>query len=537
MDERHSSVRLYEMPSRRLLALLLKIDVADTTLSGLADDQLGPIVSRSLTVSFGGLTGDDGLSVLRRALDECAQPGLQDREAAIPVLCRTIYDLYCAGAGVPAVNFEVFEAVFSRFLVLLRDGLTQAAGPQLIDTPGRTFGALNLEELSRLQAPEELSRYMASLVACFRKRQVLSTVDADYLISLLEKTVSSPGYLRFLGEDKKRQEIARLLHLAMIIQSSDGPSDPAANDLIITIGLLLYNISPSEKAAAGLAAARPSTVCPALLYHYNAVLAMNYVLTGQLGLASGHATLASGCTEDRGMTAYMWVLQGCIALRQGDHRRALDLLKRAGACAPDGRIKALACFCRGVIFSEKKEYANAIGCFREAAGHVTDPLDSATVHDNIGCCACELGDLTRAELSFTELEKLADHLDGDDALRCRLAASSHFARISRARGEFPRAVEYYRQALEIALRSGDRQAVANQLGYLGTACACTGDADTALQFLNACMTNSEHLSYWPGIRFAYWHIDRMLVEKGDRAGTQTFLETYASRYPELRNLR
>jgi tetratricopeptide (TPR) repeat protein len=303
--------------------------------------------------------------------------------------------------------------------------------------------------------------------------------------------------------------------------------------MIVTLGLLLYNISPSERAASSLAAVQPSAACPALQYHYYAILALSYLLTGQHELAASNAAMAGSCTMDPGMIAYVSILQGCIALRQGDWERAVDQLELAGSYAPGGRIKALAYFYRGILFSEKGDYANAIGCFREAGTYATDPLDLATIRNNLGACALKLCDLPLAEISFTEMEKLSDRLKDNNALQCRLVACSHLGAIWRAKGEYPLAIGRYRQALKLALRSDDSKAVANQMGNLGTAYARAGDAATALQFLNTCMALSERMSYWPGIRFAYWHISRLLYEAGNQSAAREFQDTYSSRYPEL----
>jgi tetratricopeptide (TPR) repeat protein len=307
--------------------------------------------------------------------------------------------------------------------------------------------------------------------------------------------------------------------------------------MIVTLGLLLYNISPSEAVASSLATLRPSVRCPELQYHYDVIMALNYVLTGKLDPASVHAERARQSAVDGGMTAYVLILQGRIALGQGDYDRALDLLKNAGSSAPDGRIKALAHFYRGVVFSEKNEYAEAIGCFREAGDHVADPEDRAIIYNNLGSCAFYLGDLPLAERSFTEMEKLAHRLNDDSALQCRLVASSIFGAIYREKAEYDRAIERFRAALKLALRSGDGKAVANETGRLGAVYACAGETETALQFLNTCMVLSERISYWPGIQFAYWHIDRLLEEKGNKTEARKFLDIYSSRYPELRNLR
>jgi tetratricopeptide (TPR) repeat protein len=375
------------MLSRRLLAMLLDMDDAGDMLSGLTDNRLYSAVRRSLTAGFGDLQGDDGMSVLLRVLDEYASPGQDDRDLENSSLCRTLYDRLINEAPASDISYDEFRAAFGRFLIELRNSLVQEAVPQLMEPPCRAFGRLNLDELSRMQASEALFRYMSGLVTYYRDQAVIPAFAAGYLIDMIEKMVSAPGYLRFLGDDKKHLEIARLLNLASVVQSSNVSPGPVVDDMIVTIGLLLYNIRPSETVASSLAALRPSTRCPALQYHYDAVLALNYVLTGKLDQASVHAELARGSAIDDGMTAYLLILQGCIALGRGDYDRALDLQKNAGSCAPGGRIKALAHFYRGIVLSEKKDYAKAIGCFREAGTHVTDPLDQATICNNLGSCA------------------------------------------------------------------------------------------------------------------------------------------------------
>jgi tetratricopeptide (TPR) repeat protein len=525
------------MPSRRLLALLLDMDDAGDTLSGLTEDLLDSVIRRSIAAGFGDLQGDDGLAVLLRALDEYVSSGQGDRGLETSSLCRTLYNRLHSEAQVSGISYSEFEAAFGRFRATLRDSLARATEPRLTDLPCRQFGRLSLDELSRMQAPEALSSYMASLAIYFRDQAVIPAFAADHVIDLVEKMVSAPGYLRFLGEDKKRLEIARLLNLASVVRSSNVPPGPIVDDMIVALCLLLYNIRPSETVASSLAALRPSARCPALQYHYYAILALNYVLTGKLDHALAHAEMARKSADDGGMMAYVMILQGCIALGQGDHDRALDLLKNAGSCAPEGRIKALAHFYRGIVFSEKKEYAGALGCFREAGASMTDPMDKVTIYNNIGSCAFYLGDLPLAERSFTEMEKLAHHLDGESALQCRLVASSIFGAIHREKGEYDQAVERFLAALKLALRSGEGKAVANEMGNLGAAYARAGEAETARQFLNTCMVLSERISYWPGIQFAYWHIGRLLAENGNKSEAGKFLETYASRYPELKNLR
>jgi tetratricopeptide (TPR) repeat protein len=200
-------------------------------------------------------------------------------------------------------------------------------------------------------------------------------------------------------------------------------------------------------------------------------------------------------------------------------------------------LRALASFYRGIIYFERKEYANAMACFESASTHVIDALDQVTVYNNICTCAMHLGDLPRAERVFSEIEKLSGQLKGDHSLRCQLMASSYGGAIQQARGEYDRAIELFRQALKLALRSGDGTAIANQLGNLGTAYARAGNGEKGFQLLNACMAYSERVGYWAGIRFAYWHIHRMLLESGNSSEARKFMETYSARYPELKNLQ
>jgi tetratricopeptide (TPR) repeat protein len=527
------------MPLKRLITLLLGLNETGYLISGLSDDLLNSIVCRSLKSSFGDVISDEGMAILQRALVKCSP---SESAFYIPdksTICRSLYDQLSAGIPSTEVSYDRFEIAFIQLVAALRESLAQVTEPQLTDLPCREFGSLNLDELSRMQAPDELFDHISNIVAHFRDRGIISASDAGFIIDLAEKMVSAPGYLRFLGEDKKREEMARLMDVAVIVRSEGAKADIALNDMIVILGLLLYNIKPSEKAASGLSSVRPSAVCMELQYHYNAILALNYMLTGKLDLASQHAALAVCSTGDPGSQAqaYVRILQGCIAIGQNNLDQAAGLLEKAGNSAPEGRIKALALFYRGLVFSEKMEYEKAIASFQEAASCVTDPVDRAIIHNNIGSCAARIGDLALAETSSAEMERLSSHLNGDTALQCRLAASSHFGALLRTRGEYAKAVERYQQALELAVRSGDTTAIANQIGSLGVAFARAGNDEKAFELLNTCMAYSERTGYWAGIKFAYWHIRHMLLEKGNHAEAGKFLETYVTRYPELKNLQ
>jgi tetratricopeptide (TPR) repeat protein len=307
--------------------------------------------------------------------------------------------------------------------------------------------------------------------------------------------------------------------------------------MLVALGLLLYNISPSENVAAYLASIRPTNASSALQYHYNAVLALNHLLTGRLRRASAYAARARRMTADQGMASYIYILQGCIAIRQGDYGRAVALLDDAASTAPAGRMSALIAFYRGIVLFEKRAYSSAIRCFECAGDSTADPLDKVVVHNNIGSCAMYLGDMRRAEEEFLAMEQLAWHLNRHLARKCLLTVSSYIGALSRARRENAKAIERYENSLKIAVSTGDGKLIANQTGNLGVAYASAGATAKAVQLLNSCMAYSERIGYWAGIRFACWHICHTLAGAGQRTEARRFHDSYAARYPELRYLR
>lgn len=529
------------MLPRHLIELLLDLYSytgarESISIFSLSDDVVTSLLRRSLASAFSDVLDEDGLLALVSSL-ECYDPWRHHSETPDnSTLCRTIYDLFRGQSPGCSLTYEEFDRHFRQFTSALNSALEKVAEPQLMDTPCREFGELDIDELSKMQVPVELSGYMIGLAQYLGDTGVIMAHDADHIKELIGKMASAPGYLRFLSKEKKYQEIVWLFGLMRGMQSPDIPPGPAIDDLMASLCLLLFNIRPSDKIASRLTSIRPSNANAALLYHYNAILALNHMLTGRYRLASAYAARALRMTSDKCMRAYISILQGCIAIRQSDYDRAIDLLDDASSRAPAGRMSALIAFYRGVIYFEKREYSNAIVCFESAGASVTDPLDMVTVHNNIGSCAMYLGDVHRAEAEFLAMEKLAWRLSRQLALKCQLAASSYIGAISRALGDNDKAIERYENALKLAVSSNDGTAIANQMGNLGTAYARAGDRVKALRLLNSCMTYSERMGYWAGIRFAYWHICRLLGENGYGPEARKFSETYASRYPELKDL-
>ncbi|OPY26379.1 MAG: Tetratricopeptide repeat protein [Methanocella sp. PtaU1.Bin125] len=502
----------------------------------LSDDVVTSLLRRSLASAFSGALDDESISKLASAL-ECYDPWMHRSETpGSSTLCRVMFERFREQSPDNTLIFEEFDRCFRQFTSALSRSLEQVAEPQLMDTPCREFGELDVDQLSHMQAPGELSGYMIGLARYLADMGVIMSPDADHVEALVGKMASAPGYLRFLSKEKKYAEIVWLLGLMRGLRSPGMMPGPAVDDLKVSLGLLLFNIRPSEKVASCLTSLRPSNASAALLYHYNAVLALNHLLIGRYRLASAYAARALQMTANESMKAYVGILQGCIAIRQSDYGRAIGLLNEASARAPAGRMKGLIAFYRGTIFFERREYANAIVCFEAAGASVTDPLDRVTVHNNIGSCAMYLGDLHRAEAEFLAMDKLAGQLNGQLARKCQLAASSYIGAISRALGDNARAIERYRNALKLAISTKDERAIANQLGNLGTAYARAGDMVRAHKLLDSCMTYSERMGYWPGIRFAYWHTCRLLMENGNRAEARKFSDAYVSRYPELKDL-
>ncbi len=508
-------------------------------ISGLSDDILLSLMRQSMASGFGDILDKDGLSALASSIDRYDLRGQQAGTSEKASLCQAIFETFRGQSPDSDITYKEFDRHFKRFISELNSALVQAAVPQLMDVPCREFGELDLDELSKMQVPEELSGYMISLVQHFQVRGAITASDADHMAELIEKMASAPGYLRFLSKEKKYQEIVWLFGVVRDLQSSGIPPDPAMDDMKASLGLLLFNIRPSEKVASYLTSVRPSNASSALQYHYNVILALNHMLTGHFRLASKYAARALQVTSDKNMMAYVSILQGCIAIRQGDYDRAIGLLNDASSLIPAGRmrLRALIAFYRGIVFFENREYANAIKCFESAGTSVTDPLDLVTIHNNIGSCAMHLGDVRRAEEEFLQMEKHAWSLNSQLARKCQLSAHSYIGAISRALGDHIKAIERFENALKLAVSSKDGKAIANQMGNLGTAYAKAGDHAKALQLLNSCMAYSERMGYWAGIRFAYWHICHTLAAIGHRSEARKFSDVYTARFPELRYLQ
>lgn len=531
------------MPSRSLLELLLNDCGARTgRLDGITDDVLHSLLHRSALAAFENLLRDAGIETLvailespHQALSGTSQRG--DRAS----FARQIYRQLKPDFGVSA-GFEEFDTRFSRFLQTLSGLIDYTRAPKLIELPGREFGETGIGKLASLQAPEELAGYMAYLVTGFKDRGALSPRAAEHLAGLIEKISSAPGYLQYLHLEKKHGEVARLFNTVRGLQSYGQQDDPATRDLLVSIGILLFNLSPSEKIVSFLSSVRPSPASPALLYHYCSVLALNHLLSGRPDPAEAFASCALKSATDGEKKAYIHMLRGCISISRGDYGRAVASFREATASLMDedasavsGRFKGLIAFYTGVVLFETGEYANAIAFFEDAGRHVSDALDQATVHNNIGLCALQIGDEARAYREFQATERLSSRLKGTQASQCMLLVSSYKWAIHGSLDDTEKAIGYYRRALKLASGRGDHTAVANLLGNLGATYAKMGNFGPALRALNACMAHAERHGYWEGIRFAFWHIYHTLLAV-DRDEARRFREAYASKYPELRDL-
>jgi tetratricopeptide (TPR) repeat protein len=398
--------------------------------------------------------------------------------------------------------------------------------PELTMGPCRDFGLPGLEEIASLPSPSMMPAYMKGLVGQLKAEGIVPEEEALYLVELVDTMAMAPGYVRFLDDGKKQEKALRLYDISQRLSSA---AHPLRDDLLLAIGIILFNLSPSEKLADRLSGLKPQG--GPLSYEYHSMMALNELLMDRLDSAGLYADVALEVAQDQDRRAYVKMLKGCIELKRGDPESAIGYLDD---CKANDRLKARASFYAGIVRYERKDFLDALRHFESAGTRANDILDVLAARCNVGACAVNLGNLGLGEKEFQEVNRSMWKKSGPRELHRKLLANSYMGIISRARGDYPEAEGYYKEALKSCIKLSDTVGIANQVGNMGLLHRSAGDPNTALRLFNACLLYSERMGYWNGIRFSYENVHGILVDTGKAPEARKFKEMYASRYPGLK---
>ncbi len=395
--------------------------------------------------------------------------------------------------------------------------------PELTMGPCRDFSGL--EEIYRLPAPAAMPERMKRMAGQLALEGALGEDEALYLAELVDRTIVAPGYVRLLDVEKKREQAVRLYEISRRLSSS---THELRDAMLLSIGILLFSLSPSEKLAGALSDMEPSN--GPLAYEFHSMMALNYLLMERPEEAETHADEAIASTPDREQLEYMRVLKGSIALRRGDPERAVGLLGQPNG----GRLKTLASFYTGIVHYEKEDYWGAIDYFESARPGAADALDEMAIGCNVGACAVNTGDFCLAERELRDVSRSAWKKSGARETYRRLIADSYLGIISREHGDYPQAEIHYKEALKACIAQKNTVGIANHVGNLGLLHRHSGDPTAALRLLNSCLVYSERMGYWNGIRFSIDNLCGTLADIGQTPEARKLWETYTARYPGLK---
>jgi tetratricopeptide (TPR) repeat protein len=364
--------------------------------------------------------------------------------------------------------------------------------PELTMGPCRDFGQPGLEEVARMPPPTALSAHVKGIVGKLQAEGIMPAEEAIYLSGLVDTMAVAPGYAKFLDEEKKQEKALRLYDISQRLSSV---THPLKDDLLLAIGIVLFNLSPSEKLFDTLSGLKP---CGLLSYEYNSMMALNELMKGRLDEADSYADSALESARDQDGRSYVNMLKGCIELRRGDPESAIGYLDD---CNANRRLSARASFYAGIVRYERQDYREALKRFESAGEGAGDELDVLAVKCNVGACALNLGDMGRGEKEFRDVNRSTWKKSGSREVRRKLLANSYMGIISRATGRYPEAENYYKEALKSCVRLNDTVGIANQIGNMGLLHRHAGDTSTALRLFNACLVYSERMGTGTGYAF------------------------------------
>jgi tetratricopeptide (TPR) repeat protein len=545
------------MPSPYLLKQLFRqikphvLELIIDRIMGMSEKDITGLISESVKKGFSTILDDNGIKVLIEVLDgydvgsSCCKDGI-----LLMSLESGIFEAFKKRMPGNKIDKREFSKCFKCFLDDIEssikgqsiEGRDKASHkkiriPEIMETPFREFGEIGLNEITGMPSDAGLSEYMIGLINYYRSRNIISANDSKRTISLIEKMSAAPGYLRFLDIKKKYNEVMRLYRIVRDVGASGIGPGPYHDDLMISVGIILFNIEPSKKLVGYLSRLKPSEYSGYLLYEYNAILALNYLLEGNVELASSHARNALLRSWDIKRKAYIRILQGCIKIKQMEPYNAIRYFSNAAELIKSGRLKALALFYTGIVLYEECDIVGAISCFEEARENITDSMDMITIHNNIGSCAVSLGDIDRAVREFEAMEKLAGKMRGNQANMCMMISNSYMGIISRIKGDHEQAKERYRSAIRMCASMKYNEGISNQLFNMGILYRNKNDIESALRLFRASLTYSEKTGYFKGIKYSFENMYDTMLTAGRKKEAEVLKKFYDSRYPDLKNFK
>lgn len=426
--------------------------------------------------------------------------------------------LYCAGTRKEIISLENPAC---------RESLTE-----LKELPCRSCGGpASPDRHDRM--PASLARYIQSLLD--RPDSGIAPACRTKIAEVLDHLTAYPGYYRQLDRENKAST-AQALVSAITALHGAGSDDPAQADLMAALGILLFNVYPLPVIVRFLATHHPAGENRFLLYEYNSVLALNFLRMGRRKDAAVCCGRAHEAAPDGDLKAYARVLEGCIAIEDGDDRKATAALEKALETADSRSLRSLAGFYLGIVCYEAGAYGQALQCFRDARIGADGEAEAMAACNNMGTCYMIIGDLARALQSFEEADAAGTYSGRASVKFNRSVAAGNTGIVYMSMREHRLAQDQFRKALKIARETGNARGVADQLMNIGLTQKAVGDYALACHHFIAGMNYAYTIEYLEGVMYAREQIGQVLAMQGKQDEEEEIYRDMARRHPDIRKL-
>lgn len=477
----------------------------------------------------------------------------EDGRNAIEQLSRDVFRTFTVRAGLKddSVSFEGFNMLFQEFIERFRIALkgvmfTLGMRKEIInlentgikdcidefkELPCRKFGELSFGSICKMRPPTSLSIYVESLVKRYNK-MVLPEEVSEKILDIMDKMANYPNYFKLMDTQRKFLEVRPILMAISELQLYPG-SEREKTDLLTALSIMLFNIFPSPRLIRFISRFEPSRNNQFLLYEYNAILALNYLLMGDINKASEHNARAFEFAVDEEKRAYSCILSSCISISRHELKEAVDVLEGYYPMIKDRRIRSMMRFYMGIIYYENEDTSSALECFKEARTGIDDEIDLMNVCNNIGTCAMLRGDIKTAINAFEEVEELSRYMSSRASKFLRSVSLGHMGIIYLSMREFDMAMECYKKALRINKEIRNKKGIADQLGNIGLTYKSKQDYPTSLDYFKSMLNYSYSIDYLEGVLFAFSQIDQAMALQGRYEDAEAFRKDIIKKYPGI----